>query len=196
MSIDLPPRWSLTQRALDRLLERLHEEPEPAALEYEFIRRRLITFFLMRRFESPESLADEAIDRVARRIEEGEVIGSPRAYFHGVAVRLAKEKAKNAARERVAVQTHRLVLASPTTPATVTEARHVCLERCMRALAADSRDLIARYYRRQAFPTRDDRKALADRLGISYTSLKVRVHRIRGRLEQCMRTCVEKRDER
>jgi DNA-directed RNA polymerase specialized sigma24 family protein len=196
MSIESPPRWSLTQGALDRLLERLHRDPDLAALEYEFLRRRLITFFIVRKFEAAESLADEVIDRVARRLEEGEVLEHPRAYFHGVAQRVAWERGKHYAREREAVQGHRLFVAGHAGPTGATEARADCLERCLKSLPEESRALIACYYDARAVPTRDDRKRLAARLGISYASLKVRAHRIRGRLEQCLRTCLEERDAR
>jgi DNA-directed RNA polymerase specialized sigma24 family protein len=189
---DPQPRWSLSRRALDRLLERLGEDPEVAAREYEFLRRRLITFFSLRRADTPEVLADETIDRVARRLDEGEVVEHLRGYFHGVAHRVALEWQKREKRERVAMEAHHPFLTmSP--PIEEMEMRDACLERCLRSLPANTRALVVRYYHAQGLSNRDNRRDLAEHLGISYSNLKVRVHRIRGSLEDCLRQCIQSR---
>jgi DNA-directed RNA polymerase specialized sigma24 family protein len=195
MRLPVPPapgkRWSLTRRALDRLLRRLDEQPEAAAREYEFLRHRLITFFLLRGLDSPERLADEAMDRVARRLDEGEAIEHLRAYFHGVAQRIASESTKRQARERAAVDAYRPFLVADE-PSEGIEARACCLDQCLWRLPPESRALIRSYYRTGPLPPAEGRKRLAAQLGLSHSGLKVRAFRIRAQLEECLAKCLAK----
>ena len=79
-------RQLLQQEDLDRLLAWLDSDPERAGLIYEKIRRRLITILASRHCSVPEELADETIDRVARRIEDirDTYAGEKALYFLGV----------------------------------------------------------------------------------------------------------------
>jgi DNA-directed RNA polymerase specialized sigma24 family protein len=182
-------RWSLTRRALDRLLRRFDEQPEAAAREYEFLRQRLITYFLLRGLDSPEQLADEAMDRVARRLDEGEAIEHVRAYFHGVALRIASESAKRQARERAAADGYRPFLVSEQA-ADALEARARCLDECLWRLPPESRALIQRYYQTGPQGQAEARRRLAEELLLSPTALKVRAFRIRAQLEECLAKCL------
>ena len=191
MSITSEQRWSLSQAALDRLLQRLGRDPEAAAREYEFLRRRLTTFFTLRGVDSPESLADETIDRVARRMEEGEGIEHVRAYVHGVAHRVALEGGRRQARERQAVATHLRKVSDSESMESPAESRASCLDRCLGKLPRESRLLLQRYYHPGELSSRDNRHRLAQELGISQGALKVRVHRLRVQLHACLVECLE-----
>ncbi len=179
-------RWSLTPEAFDRLLGQLGPEPESAAREYEAIRRRLIDFFDWRGVLAPEALADETLDRVARKLDEGEAVENLRAYCYGVAKRVLLEWDKRQAREAVALRD----LPAPGRGEPEAEERVACLERGLRQLPAADRELIVEYYRGEGKAHLPGRKALADRLGITYATLKTRAHRIRTRLEEAFR-CAE-----
>ncbi len=66
---------------------------ERAGAEYEQMRAQLILFFHGRGCARAEDLADEAVNRVARRIAKGETI-QPKAllgYFYGVARNVSRE---------------------------------------------------------------------------------------------------------
>jgi DNA-directed RNA polymerase specialized sigma24 family protein len=193
MSFQSPQRWSLTPRALERLLTRLGAEQDAAAQEYELLRRKLITFFTLQGIEGPEEVADEAFDRVARRLEQGETIAHVRAYFHGVAQRIVSERYKQRVRDRAAVEVHRSTRAADD-EADGAETRAVCLECCLRMLSAQDRALLHNYYERADGPPRPQRKALAAKLGLSYSNLKVRSYRIRRELESCLGRCLNARE--
>ena len=77
--------WILTQDAFDQLLSAFAADRESAAQRYEIIRRKLSEFFEARGNDSPPDRVDETINRVARRIAEGEQIKDLNAYFYGVA---------------------------------------------------------------------------------------------------------------
>jgi hypothetical protein len=85
--------WGLTRSALDRLLGWLDSDPAAAAKKYEHIRRALIKYFESHGCRTPEDQADSAIDRVARRVDEGVEIGvdEPAMYFFGVARHVLQE---------------------------------------------------------------------------------------------------------
>ena len=65
---------------------------EAAGARYEQLRRRLLAIFSYRHCPHPEELADETLDRVARKLRElgGEFIGSdPARYVFGVWIGIA-----------------------------------------------------------------------------------------------------------
>jgi len=187
MSIGTDRRWSLTRPAFHRLLQRLSADPERGAREYDVVHHKLIGFFERRGVDPSEGLADETIDRVARRLDEGQIIEHLDAYFYGVARRVMLEWRKRRVQERAAERAFSLL--GPATAPELRELRVACLERCLRRLPRDSRILIMDYYRGRM----EERKRLAATLGISYTNLRTRARRLRLRLEECLRECLEAR---
>jgi DNA-directed RNA polymerase specialized sigma24 family protein len=190
MSVEHQRPWTLTRSALDLLLRRLHAAPETAVVEYETMRRKLVTFFELRGLVAPDVLADETLDRVARRLEQGEVVEHMRAYCYGVAKRVVLEQERARARERAALDSH-----GPRPPAggdaEQAEVRIAILERCLKALPQGDRALILDYYKSNGSASGETRERLAARLGITYGSLKTRAHRIRNRLERGLRKSLE-----
>src|SRR5450755_1029230 len=85
--------WTLSSESFDRLLRLFDADRDKAADQYEAIRTRLIRIFEWRGSTSPESLADETMDRVSRRLEQGEQVRAvdPAVYFYGVARNVLKE---------------------------------------------------------------------------------------------------------
>src|ERR1051325_4279811 len=86
-------RWELDAESFRALLRKFDEEVDRAAEKYELIRSRLIKFFESRRCNLAVELTDETINRVSRRISEGETIPqqSLSGYFYGVARNVWKE---------------------------------------------------------------------------------------------------------
>src|SRR5262249_8961815 len=95
-------RWKLSAEALESLLARLGPDPESAGQEYEAVRGSLILFFDRRGMAHPDALADETLDRVARRLAEGEVVAHLHGYVFGVAQRVCSESQRSSGRERAA----------------------------------------------------------------------------------------------
>jgi RNA polymerase sigma factor (sigma-70 family) len=178
--------WAMTQESFDRLLRWLNPEREAAGMKYEDIRRRLIKFFTCRGCREAEDLADETINRVARRLAEiAETYrGDPAPYFYGVAQKVYLEYL----RRRPAPKSP-----PPAPPAPEEEEpEYECLERCMQRLPEESRDLVLQYYQEEKGVRIDHRRRLADRLGIALNALRIRVYRIRAGLQECVRDCLER----
>ena len=184
--------WELTSEALESLLDLLGEDRDQAALEYERIRQRLTQLFIWRGCREPEILVDETMNRVARKVSEGLEIRSedPYTYFCGVAHLVFKEILRRDRRERQALEeVKHLPVAEPPTPDA--EERMACLERCLQTLDETDRDLILNFYQGEKSVRIKRRKALAAQLEITVNTLRVRAHRLRARLESCIRECLE-----
>jgi RNA polymerase sigma factor (sigma-70 family) len=145
----------------------------------------------MRCGSSSSGLVDETIDRVARKLDEGELVANARAYFYGVAKHVLLEWNRREAREQAAfAERHRLSAAD--VHSEPQEARIDCLKSCLQGLPEESRELILCYYEAGRGPSEETRKALADRLGISYGNLKIRAYRVREKLTACLGECLAK----
>lgn len=189
-------RALLTRESFETLLAFLDEDRNRAGEKYQEIRSRLVKLFECRGVASAEDAADETMDRVARRLAEGEQIraANPAAYFHGVARNVLREHW--AARDRLAAARPLPdELAEPQQPDEEADRRLACLERCLAELPPETRSLIVAYYRRREGSKAEARVALAARLGVSPNALWIRAHRIRTRLEECVRKCLSGMDE-
>jgi RNA polymerase sigma factor (sigma-70 family) len=183
-----PRKWALTQEAFDTLLTSLGEDRESAGEKYLEIRGNLTRFFEWRGCRFPEDHADETINRVAKRLAEGEEIRNPSSYCMGVARMLLLEINKESARKQQAL--------SELTGSTITsneseefEARIDCLRDCLQRLSSDNRELILQYYNAEKGAKIDSRKKLAEQLGISINTLRMRALRIRENLQRCVENC-------
>ena len=178
---------TLEQADFERLLAWLDDDRERAGARYEQIRWRLITIFAARNCPVPEELADETIDRVARRVAdiEASYTGDRALYFFGVANNVHHEFLKKPA--------------PPETPTTIDEAdereqRHHCLEQCLGRLPGDAREMLLRYYSQEKQAKIDLHKEMAGEFGITINTLRLRVLRLKEKLQPCVKRCLERAD--
>jgi DNA-directed RNA polymerase specialized sigma24 family protein len=190
--------WTLTQEAFERLLARLGPDRDAAAQEYERIRRGLADFFAWRRSKCPDTDADETLDRVAQKLEQGERIERVADYAYGVAKRVILQWPKHHAREQAALHVLQWSVPNNYPHADVEEDHVACMERCLDELPEESRALILLYYTETTASPLAERRLLAQRLGLTYGSLRTRAYRTRAQLEECLRKCLRRqpRDSR
>ncbi|MFP5265382.1 MAG: hypothetical protein ACLGJB_26140 [Blastocatellia bacterium] len=178
---------ALTKSALDLLLAYLDPDRDQAGTKYERIRLKLIKFFQWQGCHSPQDYADNAINVVARKLEEGEIIRDLPQYINGVARLLILEYFKERDRENKA--TEQLALSQTYLPEVEEkEARRLCMEQCLRALPYDHFSLITSYYRPGI--KREERERLAEQMEIPLNAMRIRAHRIRQKLRQCLNECL------
>ena len=182
-------RWVLTAEALAKLLARLDPDAARAGAAYESLRESLVKFLNWRGAHAPEDLVDEAFNRVARKLDEGEAIQDLPSYCHGVARLVFLQSLERPEQRHVALE-EALPLAAPE-PDT-NDTRRECLTRCLRELPAENRQLITEYYRHERRQKIDQRVSLAKRLGLPLNALRSRAQRIRDKLEQCVKRCSKK----
>jgi RNA polymerase sigma factor (sigma-70 family) len=175
---------TLEQADFDRLLQWLDSNQEHAGEAYEKIRRRLIAILASRGCHCPEELADETIDRVARRVIDirDTYVGDRSAYFLGVMNNVHHEYLKRPQLPRSS---------EPVEQTEVRERVHLCLDRCLEKLSPHARQIIERYYAENRRAKITLRRRIADELGISAGNLRLRALRIREKLQVCINNCLE-----
>jgi RNA polymerase sigma factor (sigma-70 family) len=189
------PSRAVTPEAFQSFLAWLSADAERAAHRYNEIRAGLMRMFVCRGCERPEDLADEALDRVIRKVDTVApgYEGNPAAYVHGVAKNVFLEylRARRRSNEGGAVDLD-VVLRRAVAPSADTELerRHACLEGCLVALGAEDRDLILRYYRQVGWAKIEERQVMADETSTSRSALRKRTQRIRERLKACVTGCL------
>jgi DNA-directed RNA polymerase specialized sigma24 family protein len=170
------------------------------------VRRRLELYFDRKNCVEPTELADETLNRVARKLDEnGEITGvAPLQYCYITAKFVFLE----ALRADKRAPFHRLLPAASSSnlsgqSATLLEADAgsdrkekiaECLQCCLDKVSSAERDLIVEYYRGQQRSKIERRAALAARLGVTANALSIRACRVRQRLEVCIQACMKRRE--
>ncbi len=183
-------KWSLTQEAFDKLLATFADDTESAARIYLEIRSNLTRFFEWRGCPFPDEHADETMNRVAKRLLEGEEIRNPSSYCIGVARLLLLEINKERLREQQALSEFPSAMITAYQP-DESEVLLDCLRDCLQQLSADNRELILQYYFHEKGAKIESRKRLAERLNIPVNTLRMRALRIRENLQRGVETCQE-----
>jgi DNA-directed RNA polymerase specialized sigma24 family protein len=181
----MKPHPSLTTEELNDLFMWLDPDPDKAAKKYQLIQQGLVTRFLNRGCLDAETLADETIDRVARKVRTIAMTyeGNPTSYFHGFAKKVFLEYCRNKRREAQPI---------PAKPDPLfSDIYYDCLELCLRKLPPEKRELILTYYAEKKSAKIQTRKAIRQSLSLKADALRVRTHRIRHTLEDCISDCVK-----
>lgn len=174
----------LTPQEFDSLLAMLHPDREEAGLIYERIRARLIRTFEWRGCPQPEELADETFNRVARKSAEGLELqrSDPTAYICGVARHVFQESTRRQQREL------RVLESGDWPPSDLPDEepdfRLEHLRACLETLDSGQKRLLLRYHEDEQ--RIHSRKVLCDELGIPMNALRIRVHRLRKKVESCI----------
>jgi len=153
-------------------------------MKYEEIRKRLIKIFTGRACAEAEDLADETINRVISKLNElgPEFEGDRGRYFFGVANKVYLES-----KRRKSPQPPQF---TPPDPNQI-ELEFRCMERCIETLSEGNRYLLLQYYGAEGSTKVEQRKRLAEELGIAPNALRIRAYRIRVCLQDCMEKCIK-----
>ncbi len=182
-------QWVLSKSSFDQFLAALDSNPNLAGQKYEALRNRLVKFFEWRACSFAEDLADEAIDRVARKVEAGEKIENYTAYCYQVAKLIYLENLRKESKNQAVV----INLPTKTSPNKTDENPQMdCLKSCLEQLSEENRQMILNYYYKDKQAKIDYRKQLADSLGITMNALRTKTNRIRSKLEECVFKCLKK----
>ena len=190
--LDVPrQKWTLTPESFDKLLVALGGDRDAGGEKYLEIRSNLMRFFEWRGCSFPEDHADETINRIAKRIDEGEQILNPSGYAMGVARLLLLEIIKSRQREQSALTEMGTSSEAYEAPEDGDQ-RLDCLQNCLQTLSTDNRELILQYYQGEKSEKIQNRKKLLDRLGIPVNTLRMRALRLREKLQTCVEECVSR----
>jgi DNA-directed RNA polymerase specialized sigma24 family protein len=196
------PPDKLTAAQLEALLRRLDGRGERAGERYEAIHSRLVRFFLWNSCSAAEELADETLNRVARKLAAGrEEIQELEAFIWGVA-RKVRQEGQKADFKSVHVSNMPTAWAASDAGALLdaienkiqAEQEVKCLHQCLRRWSDQDRELFLSYRVDKGHYV-ERRKDLARKLGVTPGALRVRMIRLREKLEKCVARCLgEERD--
>lgn len=184
----MKPHPPLATEELHDLFKWLDPDLDKAITKYQVIQRGLVERFLNRGCTDPETLADETIDRVAKKVTmiSETYEGNPTSYFHGVAKKVFLEYCR---RQRVEARP------IPAEPEPIfSEVYYSCLEVCLNELTAEKRDLILTYYAEKKSAKIESRRQIRRKMGLKADALRVRTHRVRKTLERCIADCVKRNE--
>ena len=184
-------RWELEAETFDHLLTRLSDDPQEAGRRYERLRERLIVFFTRRLANAPEDLADQAIDRLARRLRDGEPVASVEAYALGIARHVVQEQRLVAARD-VSPEGSLLENISGSDHTSYDEpAEHDrlldAMEQCLARLPRGDAELLSLYYLNEGGSKIQARRRLAEERNATQAALRKKVYQICCTLRACIR---------
>ncbi len=179
----------ITQNAFKQMLNWLDEDPEVAGQKYEAIRVRLIKILYYRGCYEAEELADETIDRVAKKSEDliETYEGNPESYFFGVANNVYHEFLREPKTQELPDV---LVREEPEEDKDF-QPEYVCLQKCLKTLPDEKRKFILDYYKGEKTSKIKNRKEIANTFGIGTGAIRVRAHRLREQLQKCVLACLE-----
>ena len=198
--------WEPTEQIFRDLLHWLDEGTNSDGQRYLEVRRRLELYFDRKNCVAPAELADETLNRVAKKLEEnGEITDVlPLQYCYMVAKYVFLETLRA---EKRAPFYRPLSGANPSNlngqSATLLEADSTsekkgkvagCLDDCLKNLSNADRELIVEYYRGHQQGKIERRAALATRLGLTANALSIRACRVRQKLEACIEACLKKHE--
>jgi DNA-directed RNA polymerase specialized sigma24 family protein len=196
----LKKQWDLQPGAFQNFLRWLDEGAGSDGEKYLEMRRRLVSYFDRRNCAAPDELADETLNRVARKLEEvGQITDASPAHYCYIVAKFVLLESFRAPESRQA-NIDDLSLArqakSNLTVSTSTDAdrekqdqRMDCLEKCLRQLPPEDQEMIVEYYQGQQRSKIERREKMAQALGISMNALTIRTCRLRAKLEQCVKKC-------
>jgi len=189
-------RPGASRAGFEQLLRLLGPDEEAQIRRYHEARQRLVATFNRRRCLFPEDLADEVLERAARRLESGVRLEKedPARYLSGIAFRVYQEHLR--ARHCAPTLSARFPVATcrAEEPAVADgDTRLACLEQCLACLADGERRLVLAYY--QGEDAIGARQELCRELGIPANALRLRAFRIRRKVEAELRSRLAGGDE-
>lgn len=172
----------MTREEFDALLALLDPDREAAGRKYEGIRNRLVGLFNLWGCTDSEAQTDETFNRVARKAAEIRERSNPFPFIAGVARKVFLEWLRKQKRA------DRILESGAGRPSAQAEEepdfRLEHVRRCLDVLAGDQRRLLLRYHEDEQRIR--SRKVLCEELGIPMNALRIRVHRLRRKVESCV----------
>jgi RNA polymerase sigma factor (sigma-70 family) len=193
MKAESAAKWQLTESALDKLLAAFSDDREEAGEKYLQLGRNLVRYFEVRGIFNAEAAADEVFNRLARKLESGETFENINTYALGVARFLTLERRKSP-EQKTSNELPEISYTPAVEPEEDRSRELVCLDRCLNRISAEKKEIIVGYYQGERREKIDNRRKIAEKLGIPPNALRNRAVRLRGKLESCIKKCV--RDEK
>jgi DNA-directed RNA polymerase specialized sigma24 family protein len=192
-SVPLNRQSETIRRSAEGFLRRFGTDETAAGAKYESLRRRLVKFFECSHCVRPEDLADEVFDRMVAK-PETETIHNLDGYAIAVARFVFMETLHKMRREVYSEDLPGGQNSLPDIRDASTELverldrekRISFLRKCLVELSHSDRELAIQYYDAEEKKHGFHRQKLAEKFALTIDALRVRMNRIRKRLEECV----------
>jgi DNA-directed RNA polymerase specialized sigma24 family protein len=198
--VQLKKDWEPNAASFRKLLLWLDEGSDSVGERYLEVRRRLELYFDRKNCPSSDELADETLNRVARKLDEMGAITNvtPLHYCYIVAKFVFLESLRDGKRRemplpKAAADAEQTSFGADYASTEDREKVAACLDHCLSKISAADREIILPYYQAQQRDRISRRGALAAHLGLTANALTIRACRIRQKLEICVQACAQKR---
>ena len=182
------PEPDATEAPLTYLLNFIDkDDPEKAGHIYTKLHRKLTNYFQMRGDNDPENAANITLDRAGVRIKGGAVVPDITPYCLGIARIVALERFREQKREQNAGHAFAEEFCKNNANEEIaTDYRHMA--GCLAELSDEDRKLLTIYCQRESKAKLARlRDKLAAEGNMTLTALRMRVHRLRVILADCVR---------
>lgn len=202
----MPSSSSLSPQDFDRFLYWLEPNRETSAKKYQEIHQKLTRYFYFKGCKCPEDLTDETVDRVAIRILRESLPAFSNGHlklFYGYAKNVYLEYLKYVGRfesfEPGSVEVPGgtegaawllAILEDPDSGDPSAERQHLCLDRCLKRIAAADRELLLHYYNYPRGEKATHRKTIAKEWRITLNALRIRICRLQSKVAYCVKRCL------
>lgn len=183
-------KWELTEVALSGLLAALSQDLEGAGEKYLLLCKNLQRYFEVRGFTNSESAVDEVINRLARKLESGIKLENVNTYALGIARMLTLELRKSP-EQKTSNELPEISVLPVEEENSTREQELSCLDKCLDEIPAEKKEIIVGYYQGERREKIENRKKMAEKLGLPQNALRSRAVRLRGKLESCIKKCVQ-----
>jgi DNA-directed RNA polymerase specialized sigma24 family protein len=191
----------------------LDPNSDRAAETYKNLRQAVIRYLQRHGSGAPEEQADETLEILCRKITQGEPIADVNSFARGVAANVLKRGMQKESRFESLDDTHTLGDDPPARNALenrisfaawqkskaeeledMTRARLECMRMCLKQLPDEDRKLLLEYDPNQSHD-RARREEMAERYGMTSNLLRVKVYRIKERLQRCRDECLKEKSK-
>lgn len=176
---------NLTAESYSLLLKAFSSDEKEAALAYAKLRDSLARFFQLKG-DSADEAADETLDRVAVKLGENVLIDDLTKYSFGVARLVFLERLRKMQKEKKAFENYRVENAHQKFDEEADDFSP--FRECFESLPnADKSILRAYFIDLPHAELNENRQKLTDKLGVTLNNLRLKIFRLRRRLEDCVR---------
>lgn len=169
--------------AFRRFLAALSSDQEISPRLYQELRDKLVRYFSMRGLLRADEAADETIDRVVKKIEEGSDIDNVTRYSFGVARLIMLEYLRKQGNEAGALR----LMGQQDEPSDEKDEALLAnyLRECLEETPSEDRSLVLQYYSFKGKHSKD-REKIAEEYNLTLNHLRVKIFRIKKRLGKCV----------
>lgn len=176
----------INNESFEYFLQSLSTNETEAGVAYTKLRDSLVRFFQLKGDAEPETAADETIDRVALKFSQNSKIDNLTKYSFGVARLVFLERLRRNQKEK---NSHDGFYANKAlfSADTIENDEFLFYRECFQSLPEPDRRFLERYF--MELPNaqqNENRKKMIDEFGVSVNNLRLKIFRLRKRLNKCL----------